>query len=224
MSPHTLQRSTIPPVSMTEADIHHQREKQKNRVLAGKHRGEQEGAKWAYLLVNVPVNPQGLLAAVGWLYVADDTVVTWATGALLTSGNWKKVLGEGVPPPCSPLCFTAPISWKETPSGDEGCEWEEGDWVWYPLEGLPGLGLALLDEPAYKITPPGGTERCKNSVSRSSYRSAFTYTVRVGVQVLSNAPLWFSRLTWLTSTTAHKTLIVLGQQKSDLMNNLVKNL
>lgn len=111
-----------------------------------------------YLLVNVPVKPQGLLATVGWLKVADDTVDTWATGALFTSGNWKTNFGEGVPPLRSPRCLRGPISWKETVSGEEGCEWDEGDWVWYPLEGLPGLGLALPEEPAYKITP-GGAER-----------------------------------------------------------------
>lgn len=38
-------------------------------------------------LVKVPVRPQGLLATVGWLWTAGDTDVTWATGALLTSGN-----------------------------------------------------------------------------------------------------------------------------------------
>lgn len=91
----------------------------------------------------------------GWLKVADDTVDTWATGALFTSGNWKTNFGEGVPPLRSPRCLRGPISWKETVSGEEGCEWDEGDWVWYPLEGLPGLGLALPEEPAYKITPPG---------------------------------------------------------------------
>lgn len=80
--------------------------------------------------MKVPVRPQGLLATVGWLWVAGETEVTWATGALVTSGNWKTMRGEGFPPTCSALCFRAPISWKETPSGDEGCEWEEGDWVW----------------------------------------------------------------------------------------------
>lgn len=75
----------------------------------------------------------------------------------LASGNWKTSLGEG-PPLFSPLSlFRGPISGNETGSGDEGWEWEDrGDWVWYPLEGLPGLGLALPDEPAYSITPPGG--------------------------------------------------------------------
>lgn len=53
-----------------------------------------------------------------------------------------------------PLCFSAPISVKVTSSGDEGCECEDGDWVWYPLEGLPGLGLELPEEPAYRMTPP----------------------------------------------------------------------
>lgn len=72
------------------------------------------------------------------------------------SGNWKTILGETLPLPWSLLCFSTPISWKETPSGDEGCEWEDGDCVWYPLDGLPGLGLALPDEPAYRMTPPPG--------------------------------------------------------------------
>lgn len=52
------------------------------------------------------------------------------------------------------LCFSAPISVKVTSSGDEGWECEEGDCVWYPLEGLPGLGLELPEEPAYRMTPP----------------------------------------------------------------------
>ncbi len=52
------------------------------------------------------------------------------------------------------LCFNAPISVKVTSSGDEGWECEEGDCVWYPLEGLPGLGLALPEDPAYRMTPP----------------------------------------------------------------------
>lgn len=50
--------------------------------------------------------------------------------------------------------FRAPISVKVTSSGDEGWECEQGDWVWYPLEGLPGLGLALPEDPAYRMTPP----------------------------------------------------------------------
>lgn len=114
-------------------------------------------------LVKVPLRPQDLLATVGWLWVAGDTVVTWATGALFTSGNWKTMRGEELPRPDSALCFRGPISWKEAPSGDEGCEWEEGDWVWYPLEGLPGLGLALPEEPAYRMTPPGTAERERSS-------------------------------------------------------------
>lgn len=63
-----------------------------------------------YLLVNVPVKPQGLLATVGWLKVADDAVVIWAAAALFASGNWKTNFGEGVPPLRSPLCFRGPIS------------------------------------------------------------------------------------------------------------------
>lgn len=50
---------------------------------------------------------------------------------------------------------------KVISSGEEGWERvEEGDWVWYPLDGLPGLGLP--EERAYRITPPVGkteTER-----------------------------------------------------------------
>lgn len=56
-------------------------------------------------------------------------------------------------------CFSAPISVKVTSSGDEGWECEEGDCVWYPLEGLPGLGLELPEEPAYRITPPPADKR-----------------------------------------------------------------
>ena len=55
------------------------------------------------------------------------------------------------------LCFSTPISVKVTSSGDEGWECEEGDCVWYPREGLPGLpglGLPLPEEPAYRMTPP----------------------------------------------------------------------
>lgn len=58
------------------------------------------------------------------------------------------------PLPAPALCFRAPISVKETSSGEEGWDWEEGDCVWYPLEGLPGLGLALPVDPAYKMTLP----------------------------------------------------------------------
>ena len=75
-------------------------------------------------------------------------------GPPYTSGNWNTSLGddkEGVHP--DDLCFNAPISVKAT-SGDEGWDWQEGDWVWYPLDGLPGLGLELSEEPAYRITPP----------------------------------------------------------------------
>lgn len=59
-----------------------------------------------------------------------------------------------MPPPAR--CFNTPISVKVTASGEDGWEWEEGDCVWYPLEGLPGLGLELElpEEPAYRITPP----------------------------------------------------------------------
>ncbi len=66
------------------------------------------------------------------------------------------------------LCFNAPISVKVTSSGDEGweCE-EEGDCVWYPLEGLPGLGLALPEEPAYRMTPPPA-DRGKNGGHETS--------------------------------------------------------
>ena len=60
----------------------------------------------------------------------------------------------------------------------------------------------------------------KNQSSAS--RSAFTCEARVGVQVLSKALLWFSELSWQTSTTTQKTLIKLGQQKLDLVNNLEK--
>lgn len=52
------------------------------------------------------------------------------------------------------LCFNTPISVKVTSSGEDGWECEEGDCVWYPLEGLPGLGLELPEEPAYRMTPP----------------------------------------------------------------------
>lgn len=51
------------------------------------------------------------------------------------------------------LCLNAPISVKVTSSGDEGWECEQGDCVWYPLEGLPGPGLELPEEPAYRMTP-----------------------------------------------------------------------
>lgn len=57
-----------------------------------------------------------------------------------------------LPPPA--LCFNTPISVKVTSSGEDGWECEEGDCVWYPLEGLPGLGLELPEEPAYRMTPP----------------------------------------------------------------------
>lgn len=64
------------------------------------------------------------------------------------------------------LCFNAPISVKVTSSGDEGWDWEEGDWVWYPLEGLPGLGLALPEEPAYRITPPPPANKREGGVQQ----------------------------------------------------------
>lgn len=68
--------------------------------------------------------------------------------ALLTSGNWKTSLLPLAELPLLPAEYFlgAPRSVKETSSGDEG--WEDGDWVWYPLDGLPGLGLALPVEPA----------------------------------------------------------------------------
>lgn len=104
-------------------------------------------------------------------------VTAAATEAPLTSGNWKTSLAlEGVaelpmlgppvlpvpalweplllwledpvPQPTPALCFRGPISVKEKSSGEDGWDWEEGDWVWYPLEGLPGLGLALPVDPA----------------------------------------------------------------------------
>lgn len=94
------------------------------------------------------MNPQGLFPTMGWEKECWEGVGAGVgAGALVTSGNWKTSLGEeGVPP--VPLCFRTPISVKDTSSGDEGWELEEGDWVWYPLEGLPGLGLALPEDPA----------------------------------------------------------------------------
>ena len=78
-----------------------------------------------------------------------------------TSGNWNTSLDddkeEVVVHPDDDLCFNSPISVKVT-SGDEGWDWHEGDWVWYPLDGLPGLGLELPEEPAYRITPPPPAE------------------------------------------------------------------
>lgn len=62
-------------------------------------------------------------------------------------------------------CFRTPISVKVTSSGDEGWECEEGDCVWYPLEGLPGLGLELPDDPAYRMTPPPETKEWRTVVN-----------------------------------------------------------
>lgn len=74
------------------------------------------------------------------------------------------------------LCFNAPISVKVTSSGDEGWECEEGDCVWYPLEGLPGLGLALPEEPAYRITPPEEKEwRCSHKKTLKKYIALFKF-------------------------------------------------
>lgn len=63
-----------------------------------------------------------------------------------------------LPPPAP--CFNTPISVKVTSSGEEGWECAEGDCVWYPLEGLPGLGLELElpEEPAYRMTPPSANK------------------------------------------------------------------
>lgn len=106
------------------------------------------------VFVNVPGNPHGLFAAMGCVYECWE--VTCAAGGLLyTSGNWKTSLEELEVHPAV-LCFRVPISVKVTSSGEDGWECEEGDWVWYPLEGLPGLGLALPVELAYRITPPSG--------------------------------------------------------------------
>ena len=73
-----------------------------------------------------------------------------------TSGNWNTSLDDDKEEVVHPddLSFNAPISVKVATSGDEGWDWHEGDWVWYPLDGLPGLGLELPEEPAYSITPP----------------------------------------------------------------------
>lgn len=50
MSPHTLHRSTIPPVSIREAYNHNQREKYNDKLLAGKRRGEREGGRCVCVL------------------------------------------------------------------------------------------------------------------------------------------------------------------------------
>lgn len=73
------------------------------------------------------------------------------TCVLLSSGNWKTSLGVGEVDVVGFGLLLVVLCWRSEgiSSGEEGWDWEEGELVWYPLDGLSGLEL----EQAYKITP-----------------------------------------------------------------------
>lgn len=227
MSPHTLHRSTIPPVSMKEAYIHQHWEIQYKKcwqVNAEENRTDIEGVLTGECASEATrsLGHCGMIVGCRWYrrYLRNGSIV-----------YFRKLEDHSRGRSSSPLF----------PSLLQGPNLLKGDtlWGWRLRVGGGRLGLVSTWRAARTRAGTAGRtsiqddttwrniegQKKKNWVHWTTSRTMFTSTMWVGVEVLSDALLWFNEPTWQVSTTTHKTLSVLRQQEiweSNLLDDQIK--